>query len=69
VEDEELEREGGGGVEEESEIRLFFGSVVTAVFRGGERSGGGRVSYHGPPADCERSWRTVNGTRLDLISP
>ena len=39
MEDEELEREGGGGVEEESEIRLFFGSVVTAVFWGGGSQG------------------------------
>ena len=46
-----------------------YSSYSSFPFLFWERPGGGRGSCHGPPADCERSWRTVNGTGLYMILP
>jgi len=55
---------------------LFWGAVPCChtlfcflKLRVWERPGGGRGSYHGPPADCSKSRRTVNGKGLYIISP
>jgi len=48
---------GGGG------ISVFFGFPFLSFFLSflsWDRPGGGRRSCRGPPADCERSRRTVN---------
>jgi len=50
----------------EPPVVTVFLTFLHLVLKGQAGAGG---CYHGPPADCERSWRTVNGKGLYIISP
>jgi len=68
---------GRGGVRTGLSLGRTFFHTVASVFlyvlsfflSSWDRPGGGRGSFHGPPADCERSRWTVNRKGLYIISP